>query len=170
MPNNHKSSLELRYSKGMNELSLPNLYFERVLAYLGEVYPHLRRPDPTLPLSVVSKGSAAVVVEVVPWETNSIKIAIWTYVVTGAQVTPALMKFLLRQNELLCFGGGSLDSDGDIRLHASIYGAEFSANELQLIVREVLEAADHYDDEIISSWGGKRAIDHVAQIALPLPS
>ncbi len=125
MPDNHKSSPELRYSKGMNELSLPNLYFERVLAYLGEVYPHLRRPDPTLPLSVVSQGSAAVVVEVVPWETNSIKIAIWTYVVTDAEVNPALMKFLLRQNELLRFGGVSLDSEGDIRLHASIYGAEF---------------------------------------------
>ncbi len=89
----------------MNELSLPNWYCERVLAYLAEIYPHLRRPAPTLPLLVVSQGSAAVVVEVVPWETNSIKIAIWNYVVTGTAVNPALVKFLLRQNELLRFGG-----------------------------------------------------------------
>jgi hypothetical protein len=153
----------------MSKLTLPNLYFDRVVEYLGAVYPHLRQPDQTLPLVVVTQGSAAVVVEVSRWRENNIKIPIWTYVVTGAQVTPALMKFLLRQNELLRFGGFSLDSDGDVCLYACIYGSEFSASELQLIVKEVLEAADHYDDEITFTWGGKRAIDHVTQIALPSP-
>ncbi len=63
-----------------------------------------------------------------------------------------------------CFALGGLDSEGDIRLHAC------NASELQLIVKEVLETADHYEDETIFTWGGKRAIAHVAQIALPLPS
>jgi hypothetical protein len=111
-----------------------------------------------------------VVVEVTRWAENNIKIPIWTYVVTEPQLDPALLKFLLRQNELLRFGGFSLDSDGDIRLHACIYGTDFSPSEVQLVVREVLEAADYYDDEIILIWGGKRAIEHVSRISLPLPS
>jgi hypothetical protein len=158
------------YSKVMSDISLPNLYFDRVVAYLGAVYPQIHRPDQSLPLLVVTKGSAAVVVEVTRWAENNIKIPIWTYVVTEPKLDPALLKFLLRQNELLRFGGFSLDSDGDIRLHACIYGTDFSPSEVQLVVREVLEAADYYDDEIILIWGGKRAIDHVSRISLPLPS
>jgi len=154
----------------MHELSLPSLYFEKVVEYLGAVYPHFHRPNQAQPLLVVTQGSAAVVVEVTDWAENNIKIPIWTYVVTEPKIDPALLKFLLRQNELLRFGGFSLDSDGDIRLHACIYGLDFSPTELQLIVKEVLEAADHYDDEIIFTWGGKRAIDHVTHISLPLPS
>lgn len=158
------------YAKNMSDISLPNLYFDKVVASLKAVYPQLRRPNQNLPLLVVTQGSAAVVVEVINWGENNIKIPIWTYVVTEPKIDPALLKFLLRQNELLRFGGFSLDSDGDIRLHACIYGTDFSANELQLVVKEVLEAADHYDDEIIFTWGGRRAIDHVSHISLPLPS
>jgi hypothetical protein len=138
--------------------------FARIHAWLSAEYFHIITPDNHKPLLVLTQGSAAVAVEVRSWQ-NSVLVSIWTYVVTGAQVEPSLLRFLLRQNELLRFGGFSLDDDRDIKLQAHIYGENFSRAELLVIVKEVLESADHYDDQIMLTWGGKRAIDHVATFA-----
>ncbi|MFN3926624.1 MAG: T3SS (YopN, CesT) and YbjN peptide-binding chaperone 1 [Pseudanabaenaceae cyanobacterium] len=147
----------------MSISSLQMVCYDRLLHILKGEYIDLHTPNAELPIPVVilTQGSAAVALEVRPWR-ESIMIAIWTYVVTGANITADLCRFLLRQNELLKFGGFSLDSDNDIRLQANLYGSNFSSREVLTVVQEILSAADHYDDLIVQTWGGKRAIDHLS--------
>jgi hypothetical protein len=144
----------------MTVTSLQTIWYDRVLDWLRAEFIDIRIPDPHQPVVVLTQGSAATAIEVRLWQ-GTVMLAIWTYVVTDAQLQPSLLQYLLRQNELLRFGGFSLDGDGDIRLQANLYGTSITAKELIAVASEVLAAADLYDDEIIQIWGGKRAIDHL---------
>ncbi len=83
------------------------------------------------------------------------------YVVTGAELTPKLARYLLYQNGGMHFGGFGVDDDDDIFFQHSIVGSTCDRKELEASVVAVLRTADEYDDRIVERWGGQRALDQI---------
>jgi hypothetical protein len=136
--------------------------YKKIEPWVAEICQDQYIPPSNLPIFIVPVGSATAMIEVLPWGVDESVISAWSYVVTGAEITNELMRFLLDQNFNLQFGAFSLDKDGDIRFQASLIGSSCDKNELQTSVTTVLEAADEFDDRIIKIWGGKRATDRMA--------
>ena len=80
-------------------------------------------------------------------------------VVTGANVTPEIMKFLLRKNAELHFGSFGLLFDDTITFSHAITGTNLDDNELITTLNSVAFISDYYDDVIVEMAGGKRASD-----------
>jgi hypothetical protein len=135
--------------------------YEKIEPWVSEICKEQYIPPKNLPIFIVPVGSATAMIEVLPWGVDESVISAWSYVVTGAEITSELMRFLLDQNFDMQFGSFSLDKDGDIRFQTSLIGSSCDKNELQTSVTAVLEAADEYDDRIIKTWGGKRASDRM---------
>ena len=104
-------------------------------------------------------GSAWVEVFIYPWGDDDSVINVRSSVVSGATLSPELLSFLLRENDELRFGAFALSESGDILFEHTIVGSTCDPNELEASVNEVLETADEYDDKIVDSWGGQRALD-----------
>ena len=104
-------------------------------------------------------GTAYIVVKVYPW--GSDEAVIWTrcFVVTGAEITPECMHYLLRKNADMRLGAFGLDEDNDIFFEYSLVGTTADKKELKEAVKAVAQVADKYDEEIRSRWGGERATD-----------
>jgi hypothetical protein len=113
------------------------------------------------PVMFVMMGSAVAQVAVMPWGDDDATITTRAYVVTGAELTPDLMLYLLQKNEKMRFGAFGVDEDGDILFEHTIVGSSCDKNELKVSVLAVLRTADEYDDEIVARWGGERALDRM---------
>lgn len=105
-------------------------------------------------LFILPLGSAAAVVEILPWNENETVITIRAYVATDVALSPDLMLFLLQQNAQIPFGAFSVDEAGDIRFEHALVGSTCDPLELTTAVKAVLEVADTYDDKITQTWGG----------------
>ncbi|MFM8438469.1 MAG: T3SS (YopN, CesT) and YbjN peptide-binding chaperone 1, partial [Candidatus Kapaibacterium sp.] len=81
------------------------------------------------------------------------------HVVSEADVSPELMKFLLRKNAELHIGGFGLLFDDTVVFSYAVTGTHLDRNELVTAIAAVAIIADHYDDEIVALAGGKRASD-----------
>ncbi len=137
--------------------------YEKIQPWLTENYPNTHTPPYELPLFVIPMGSATAMVEVSPMGKDDALILVWAYVVTGADLRPDLLRYLLQKNYELQFGVFSIDEEGDIRVHASLIGSTCDKKELLTSLASVLETADMYDDEIVKTWGGKRALDRMLE-------
>jgi hypothetical protein len=113
------------------------------------------------PLINYRMGSAIVGVSVYPWGDDEATICARAYVVTGIELTPELMKYLLSENNDMRFGAFGLDQDGDIFFDYTIVGSSADKNELKAAVIGVISTADDYDDQIVAKWGGQRALDRM---------
>jgi len=111
------------------------------------------------PLISVRIGSASAGAYVAPWGDNDTTINVRSWVVTGAEQTPELMKYLLTENNDMRFGAFGMDGEGDIFFDHTIIGSTCSKNELKASVVAVINVADEYDDKIIAKWGGQRFMD-----------
>jgi hypothetical protein len=107
----------------------------------------------------VSRGSTRVMIAVRSFTPEECMIEVTAHVVTDANVSPELMKFLLRKNAELHIGGFGLLFDDTIVFSYSITGTHMDRNELITAIAAVAVIADHYDDEIVALAGGKRASD-----------
>ncbi len=137
--------------------------YEKIQPWLTESYPNTHTPPYEIPLFVIPMGSATAMIEVSPMGDNEALILVWAYVVTGADLRPDLLRYLLQKNYELQFGVFSIDEEGDIRVHASLIGSTCDKKELLTSVSSVLETADMYDDDIVKTWGGKRALDRMLE-------
>lgn len=109
----------------------------------------------------VSYGSAAVFMSVDPWDDDECTIRMWSPVISEVELTPDLMKFLLKENTSIPFGVLAIDPDNNrIVLHESLVGSSCTKDELRLSLNIVGRIVDDYDDRIRSTWGGKRMADH----------
>jgi hypothetical protein len=133
--------------------------YEKIKSWLNDLYEEVYTPPYDLPVFVLPLGSATATVEVLPWGNTEAIISTWSYVVTGVDITQDLMQFLLKQNSEMQFGVFSLDDDGDIRFHTTLVGSTCDRYELQTSVSSVLQTADQFDDTIVATWGGERALD-----------
>ncbi len=135
--------------------------YEKVTVWMQELfnkYPCARSDFPGLGMLM---GSAIVEVLIYPWENDDAIINTRSYVVTGAQLDANLMHFLLRENVDMRFGAFGIDPQGDILFEHTIVGSSCDKNELKASVVAVSQVADEYDDQIVSQWGGKRALERV---------
>jgi hypothetical protein len=135
--------------------------YEKVLPWVTELFGGsvLRKAD--VPVLGVMQGSAFAQIGVFPWGDDDAIITTRAYVVTGADLTLELMRFLLHENAGMRFGAFGLDDDGDIIFEHSIVGSTCDQKELESSVIHVARTADDYDDQIVARWGGERALDQI---------
>ncbi len=108
---------------------------------------------------VINRGSTQVMVLVRPFTEKDTAVECIANVVSGADISAELMKFLLRKNAEIHFGSFGLLFDDTISFSHCITGTNLDANELIVSINSVAIIADHYDDEIVKIAGGKRLID-----------
>jgi hypothetical protein len=107
----------------------------------------------------ISFGSTQVMVVVREFTNDDVIIECMANVVTGATISPELMRFLLRKNAEIHFGAFGLLFDDTIVFSHALNGANMNSNELLTALHAVSVIADHYDDEIVAMAGGHRAAD-----------
>jgi hypothetical protein len=130
---------------------------ERVEGMLKEIYPHYSSFGNGS--FTIRQGSSIVMVTVRPFTENDTCVECMANVVYGAEITPDLMRFLLRKNAELHFGGFGLLFDNTVTFSYSFPGMHLDKEEFQTAVYSVAIIADYYDDEIVSAAGGQRAAD-----------
>lgn len=129
----------------------------RVRALLDELYPEYISFDDTS--FTLESGSTRIIIRVRPFTDQDTCIECMATVVSGAELRPDVLNFLLRKNAELHFGAFGLLFDGTIIFSHSIAGLNADRNELLTTIQSVAVIADHYDDEIVLMAGGKRAAD-----------
>ncbi len=135
------------------------LCYEKIAPWVKEIFGSFAMPRTDAPIFAVMVGSALAQVMVSPWGKDDATITTRSYVVTGAEITPDLMHFLLRENDIMRFGAFGLDKDDDIFFEHTIAGSTADMEEIKASVMAVIVTADQYDDKIIQQWGGQRALD-----------
>jgi hypothetical protein len=136
--------------------------YEKVLPWMKEIFGDFATPREDMPIITVYVGSAIAQVGVFSWGENDATVTSRAYVVTGADLTADLMKYLLNETADMRFGGFGLDSEGDILFQHAIVGSRADKEELRASVMAVIITADEYDDKIVARWGGQRALDRVS--------
>ena len=96
------------------------------------------------------------------WGDDDATITTRAWLTTGTELTVDLARYLLQLNDDMRFGAFGIDKDGDSFFEHTILGSTVSKVELKASVMAVAEAADEYDDEIVSRFGGTRMADRPA--------
>ncbi len=136
---------------------LINSTIEKVEKILNDRYPdHIKFEEGQY---VINRGSTQVMVLVRPFTEKDTAVECISNVVSGATISAELMKFLLRKNAEIHFGSFGLLFDDTITFSHCITGTNLDKNELIVSINSVAIIADHYDDEIVSIAGGKRAAE-----------
>lgn len=107
----------------------------------------------------LSYGSSSVGVVVRRYTETDTMVEIMAQVVSGAEITPELLKWLLRKNAELHFGSFGLLFDDTIIFTYTLPGSVVTSAALEAAIGSVAVIADHYDDEVIKMAGGKRVVD-----------
>lgn len=135
--------------------------YEKVLPWVTELFGGSVLRKTEVPVLGIMHGSAFAQIGVFPWGDDDAFITTRAYVVTGADLTPELMRFLLLENTGMRFGAFGVDDVGDIIFEHSIVGSTCDQKELESSVIHVARTADEYDDQIVARWGGERALDQI---------
>lgn len=138
--------------------------YERILPWMENIFAGTLLMLEDEPVFINNFGSAVSSTKVIPWGEADALIVTRAYVVTNIEITPDLTYYLLRENDGIYFGRFALDSENDIVFEHSLVGSTCDQKELENSVRAVVEFADAYDDEIVSQWGGQRALDRWATV------
>jgi Putative bacterial sensory transduction regulator len=133
--------------------------YELVKGWMVELFGEMARVNADTPTFSIWMGSALIYVNVYNWGDDKATIQCFAWVVTGAEMTPDLMQFLLRENNTMRFGAFGIDEENDIFFKHSIAGLTADKTELKAAIMAVANTADDYDDKIRSQWGGQRAQD-----------
>ena len=107
----------------------------------------------------LTRGSAVVMVVVRAFGDKDYCVECLSHVVVGAALNDELLKYLLRKNAELHFGGFGLLFDDTIAFSYTLPAANLSAEELATAVNAVAIISDYYDDEIVAMAGGRRGAD-----------
>ncbi|MEB3336492.1 MAG: YbjN domain-containing protein [Leptolyngbyaceae bacterium] len=136
--------------------------YEKITPWMHELFAESVVPYAAEPVFSVNFGSAIAYTKVAPWDNNQDALIITrSFVVTDIEITPDLTYYLLHLNESCLFGAFALDVDDDIVFEHNLIGSTCDKEELRLSVMSVVRIADDYDDDIVASWGGKRALDRL---------
>ena len=133
--------------------------YEKVKGWMQEIFGEQFFTDPDKPTFGISRGTAQGWVWVWPWGDSDTVINVRSWVVTGAEMTVDLAKYLLRQNYDMRFGAFAIDDDNDIVFEHTIVGSHADKEELRASVLAVLGTADNLDDQITSRFGGQKSSD-----------
>ena len=112
---------------------------------------------------VLQEGSTFVYVRVFPIGDKKAGVEIFAYVVVDVDVTEQLMRYLLTYNLRLILGGfGLARGEGDkgtILLTHTILGDSMDREELYASVSAIARVADDLDEQIVTAFGGRTALD-----------
>jgi hypothetical protein len=133
--------------------------YDKLAGMMKELFGTFASPRQGSPSFGVSMGSAYTVTSVLPWREDEAIFTTRSYVVTGIEIVPELMYYLLRENDRMRFGAFGIDKDNDIFFEHTIVASTCDLEELKSSVLAVVYTADQSDDEITSRWGGQRAVD-----------
>jgi hypothetical protein len=114
---------------------------------------------------VLQEGSTFVYVRTFPIGEKRSGVEIFSYVVVDIDVTEELMRYLLTYNLRLMFGAFGLSlgegGKGTALLTHTILGDLMDREELYASVSAIARVADDIDDQIVTAFGGKTALDKV---------
>lgn len=133
--------------------------YEKVDGYMREIFGEMVERSDRSPSWMIAHGSAFTQVGVFPWGDDDTVVHVLSWVVTGAELTTELLKYLLEANYRMRFGAFTLDPTGDIAFEYAIVGSTCDKEELKAAVLAVAFTADNEDEAITSRWGGQRACD-----------
>lgn len=136
--------------------------YEKTRRYLhtlfGEV--NVKVMDDTF---VLQEGSTFVYVRAFPIGEKKSGVEVFAYVVVDVDVTEQLMRYLLTYNLRLILGGfGLARGEGDkgtVLLTHTILGDSMDSDELYGSVSAIARVADDLDEQIVTAFGGKTALD-----------
>jgi hypothetical protein len=135
--------------------------YEKIKPWMHELFGSEVRLLDDMPVFEVTVGSTFAFVQVAPWQHDA-TITARAYVVSGSDLKPELLLYLLRENDTMRFGAFGVDEAGDIVFQHAIVGSTCDKNELKATVASVVSIADQYDDRIVEEWGGRRGLDYAA--------
>ena len=133
--------------------------YDKVAAFGKELYGETFEASDDSPEFAIPFGSAVVVVKVQDWDDEDATVSVFAWVITGIDITPDLLEYLLKKNHDMKFGAFSIDEENDIHFEHTIVGSTLDKAELRASIVAVAHAADSYDDEIKLIWGGERAFE-----------
>jgi hypothetical protein len=133
--------------------------YEKIRPWFQELFGTFASFHEERPTCYVLVGSAWTSTVIFPWGEDDATICTRAWCVTGAELSQELLKYLLRENADMRFGGFSIDGDDDILFEHTIVGSTCDKEELRSSVLAVANTADKYDDEIVKRFGGTRMID-----------
>ncbi|HEX8184928.1 MAG TPA: hypothetical protein VF747_09265 [Blastocatellia bacterium] len=112
---------------------------------------------------VLQEGSTFVYIRTFPIGEKKSGVEIFSYVVIDINVTEDLMRHLLTYNLRLVLGAFGLslgeDGKGTVLLTHTILGDSMDREELYASVSAIARVADDIDDQIVTAFGGKTALD-----------
>ncbi len=126
-------------------------------------------------LYVVKQGSAYVMINILPLDSDRAIVRCVAQVVQGIKLGCDLARQLLELNAHLRFGAFAFepsrkddDPDGGLILfsHSILGGSTLDAEELVATLSDVALIADEYDDKLADEHGGQRMSDLLAEAAL----
>ena len=106
-------------------------------------------------------GSAVVYIHAQKLESGEEVIALISNVVEGVKVDENLMKKLLKLNSIIRVGSFALREDTVSIHHSILAGKYLDEEEFHFNVSLVAAVADEYDDKIVSTHGGRKALDSI---------
>ena len=133
--------------------------YEHVKQLMAELYGETCSVNDDFPAFSLDAGTSMVRVVVLPRDDTDACVQVFAWVIIGAELTPDLMKYLLRKNYEFLFGGFGIDSEGDIFFKHTILANDIDKSELRATIGAVRFSADEQDDEIQKRWGGQRLAD-----------
>ncbi|MBK8245838.1 MAG: YbjN domain-containing protein [Gemmatimonadetes bacterium] len=133
--------------------------YERVATILRDEFGKQATPHPERPLFMLRTGSAMTQVHVDRIGDAASVVRALSWVVTGAEQSGELHKFLLEANLSVRFGAFAIDGAGDIMFTHAIVGEGLTSDALMFTVVGVAQIADEYDDLIVQRFGGQRSSD-----------
>jgi hypothetical protein len=133
--------------------------YEKIKPWMKDLFGEFSMAREDAPVFGLIVGSALAQTAVYPWGDDDATICTRAYVVTGAEITPELMDYLLKANANMRFGAFGLDNENDIMFEHTVVGSRADKEEIKASILAVVMTADKYDDEIIARWGGQRALD-----------
>jgi hypothetical protein len=131
---------------------------EKVRGMLQEIFGEMLIVRDDSPMFGISMGTAFAQVLVAPWGDDDAVVVTRAYVVHNIEISGPLSVFLLKANGTMRFGGFGADDDSVFFQH-TILGTTLDKGELRASVIAVVRTADDYDDQLVSQFGGQRALD-----------
>jgi hypothetical protein len=131
--------------------------YEKIKPWMSEIFGEFAMAREDSPSFGIMIGTAFTQTWVYAWGKNDATITTRSYVVTGAELVPDLMLYLLNENDKVRFGAFGVDGEKDIFFEHTIVGSTCDKEELKASVMAVVMSADDYDDKIVAKWGGQTA-------------
>jgi len=138
--------------------------YERVKDYMVQLYGEESRALADSPDFVLSRGSAEVNVNVSSMP-EGLVIAIYSWVVTGVEPSIDLYRHLLEENVSSLFGAYGVGDDNRVLFRHVVSGESVDKDGLRAAVKAVSDVADGADEQLVSRFSGKRAVDNAGTAA-----